>query len=1423
MENSPAALAYSETRCAMVERCRAGVPPSSQDLESLRRLAEAVGLDPSEQQLGLIKELLDLPCVSHIPLDFWYSHQGSLTDLARAEASVHRRLLQLFPPGEGERRGRADRWLGVLSRVGTIDFLADHNAIESGFAASWFNKALADSVRGPGPMIAPGSLFAVLRRIAGRLQLEGVAVTIAVAAHPPRPPFIDADLCDLALELGVPIADPPPNSVISFTIWASPPEDDAERSRDLEHLARDPRFRLILQSAMQQAASYPPFQQKAVLKKGINPLWHKWFSDLIQEMLTAGLPEMHLRLNRLVQSSSPVVFSHFPDLRQQLSGLRVSTALSHTVRSGLLDEFGSDNLDQAIETLKDDAAGDVSVSGPFPFLVISNQRRAIVIGASRPLFEHEFRLPENAELVHLRYAAGQLLVVYFAGEETFAYWSGEPELRVIQDAVRWRDSRLRIRYSAVELGERGVTEGDLAVRPGDPQIPPSRKLLSDGRSFWQERCSQSGCEFFHFDPNTGASAPEPSLPAFFSTFRTPETKLDLNACELLPVPAGMAGTPLGTRSGLIGWRSRHRSEGVTVYWDSENIDHRVFSGSIRDGFRPRALLRFPGRVEETLVASRPAGTHEEIRLYDTVTGQCTASVSTGDRHPTYARGSNYILPPHCWHLLAPRDIPGSLALRKLSDSAAEELFERAVGALNGRHDWASQAHQIIGAVTPEIRSARVKTGLAGIVQHAAVLHNRLHHLLKRTRQPQRTADAAADMLVDTPFEQVASVLQIRRSSRLGVALGRQIRDVVTFFLAPETIVSEDVALSSIGWEFLIGRIGALAYIAVASGTSNAVRAQVLTLLTYWSETPFARDRDKFRTLVLKRQSSELPFMAGERGQYSLFIHDGNRYAAYLHGRSNVVSVLECASSGEFRSLPGVTTLEEQRGDVGFGSATHIARFVSFAKRNGPLRSDRLVVDELSRLTDLSREEATLLWTASRTLGGNEMEMDRGSAEKALRRLRELTAASDERLYLRLYSEAMPEDPESLWQPLGYGPGDHNSFVAQLAEAWNSLLGTFCPATADLADRMEAELCPPLAAALILRALNNLDDAPFLNRDDSWRFDPYGRLVHGESSSDPGWPRIFNPWHWATVNHVRRDRHNVPPVFDGQVLTSVFLAVPYLFLALPVGDTLRSNLSSLHSLVLQRLANPELLVEVGFTTRIEDGRAILALIGENVAIRPLGWSEMKIATVRDSGPFVVFNRDDYFSVSCRPALLSELKGDLLTRIAELCRVSNELSGKVADELLGTPAVVISPALAAQAVMSHGFKALIDRIHNTPVPCGKWEGNPLYSANQTVVELASILRLSLKAAMLHLQRLALPNVASADFQRWNGWTTTEFDDAMAELLGRDLVGTPEDFRLSSSPARAVQRSCSWVRPLIPVHEVFLKIVDDFRRQTPPREQE
>jgi hypothetical protein len=1405
----------------LVERCRAAAPFALQDSESLWRLAEAAGLDVSEEQRKLINELLALPSVPQIRVEFWLAHECALAELSRADATVHHRLLQFFPRAEGARRVPADQWLGLLQRVGTLDYLANDPAIENGFAASWFSKTLVDSVCGPGSMTAPSSLFAVLRRIGRRLQREGMPVTIVSAAKPGRPPFIDADLCDLALELGVPVADPPLNSVISLTIWASAPDDESERSRQLVHLATDRRFEQILQKAVQNASSYPPFQQKAVLRKGIRPLWHRWFSDLIQETSMAALPEMCLRLNHLVQSSSPLLFSHFPDLRRQLSGLRVSIALAQTVRSGLLDEFGSDDLDDAIEALKDDAAGDVAVSGAFPFLIVSNRRRAIVLRVNRPLLEHEFTLPESAEIVHLRYSAGQLLVVYFSGDEAFAYWSGEPDVRVIQDAVRWRDSRLKIRYSAVDLGERGVTEGDLTIRPGDQKIAPGRKLLSDGRSFWQEQRSYSGCDFFRFDPNNGASAPEPSLPAFLSTFTTSETKLDLNACELLPLPQGMKDSPLGTRSGLIGWRSRYRSERGMAYWESESIDGRAFSGANQRGFGPRALLRFPGGRRDLLVLSRPAGTHDEIELYDPAINQCIASVSTGDRYPTYARGSSYILPPHCWHLLVTRDMPGSLVLRELSDTTAEYLLAKAVDALHRGYDWASQAREIITAVIPEITNPRVKMGLVGVVQHGAALHNRLHNLLERAARPQSAADIAADMLVDTPFEQISSVLQIRRSSRLGVALGRQIRDVIAFFEAPETIASEDVAFSSIAWEFLVGRIGVLAYLAVAAWVPGALRAQILMLLSYWSETPFVRDRDKFRTLVLKRQTNEWPFLPGEHGLYSVFVYNGNRYAAYLHGESDLITVLEYASSGEFCALPGVMVLEEQRGNVGFGSSTEVARFVSLARNNGSLSADKPVLEELSRLTGLPQEEAILIWTASHIFCGNELQTDRASAKRALRRLKELTAGT-ERLYLRLYSEAMPNDPESIWRPLGYGPGDRTSFVARLAKVWNSLVGPLSPTTVDLVERMEAGLSPPLAATLLLDSLSDPDNTPFLNRDAPWRIDPYGRLTHSGSNSGLERPRIFNPKHWATVKRVRSDRHIAPPVFDDQVLVSLFLIVPYLFLELPVGDPSRDHFSRLHDLALQRLANPDLLVEVGFTTRSANGREILAHMGDNVSIRPLSWSDGTTSTVRDSGPLVVYNRDDYFSVACRPALLSKLRGDVLTRIAGLCRISAELSGTVSNELLATPAFAISPALAAQAVMSDGFRELIYRVHNTPVPSGQWEGNPVLSAKESVAELASILRLSIPAATLYLQRLALPNVAPATLQRWNGWVTSEFDDAMAEVVAMGLGGRPEDSRPTDcSSGMAVQRSYSWVMPLIPVHKLFREIVEEAKKEAPQKD--
>lgn len=93
--------------------------------------------------------------------------------------------------------------------------------------------------------------------------------------------------------------------------------------------------------------------------------------------------------------------------------------------------------------------------------------------------------------------------------------------------------------------------------------------------------------------------------------------------------------------------------------------------------------------------------------------------------------------------------------------------------------------------------------------------------------------------------------------------------------------------------------------------------------------------------------------------------------------------------------------------------------------------------------------------------------------------------------------------------------------------------------------------------------------------------------------------------------------------------------------------------------------------------------------------------------------------------------------------------------------------------ARHIRSDGFGALGERVATTPLADSQYEANPAVSAPQLTRRVAGEQRLSVEAAVLLLQTLALPEPTKANVQRWNGWTAEQYEAAARELVKAKVV--------------------------------------------------
>ncbi|SCF73055.1 hypothetical protein GA0115255_104461, partial [Streptomyces sp. Ncost-T6T-2b] len=143
---------------------------------------------------------------------------------------------------------------------------------------------------------------------------------------------------------------------------------------------------------------------------------------------------------------------------------------------------------------------------------------------------------------------------------------------------------------------------------------------------------------------------------------------------------------------------------------------------------PLGALTLPG-------GSRPVAVlrHRSVEAHPADTdgaGGGLWSVGTDSSGGNDAAGTPYVPPAVYWHALRPRDAQGSAALRKLTDTRAEELFDEVANAV-ARHLKAFRAveeytgpssremsQEAVARVLPEVSDVRLLAGVTALVRNA---------------------------------------------------------------------------------------------------------------------------------------------------------------------------------------------------------------------------------------------------------------------------------------------------------------------------------------------------------------------------------------------------------------------------------------------------------------------------------------------------------------------------------------------------------------------------------------------------------------------------------------------------------------------------------------------------------------------------------
>jgi hypothetical protein len=1342
-------VAYQRFSRLCMERIVGGLPPYATMHGDLKRLAKAAGLGPEAEE-QLITDVRAAASLVRAPQAFWTAYQPALVRLARQDAAVAGWLLSIFPS-----QCPAGMWLAILEETGATAAL-------TGPAGSV--PAQAESPDGPAGWLSRldrryerydrkrvPALLALVEQMAGRLAADKAPVALC------RPrDYVDLDLVDLCLTLGVPLADISPSAYFPVGAWLA---DETGGRRDLAALAAHEQALPCLADAVgshlaagqDEATARPDRVHAVVAAPGLRAALH-WRLDQIADAVAGkGLPGLSAVLDRVSGVACPEGLAVNPGAVARITGHDLGPVLGRTLRAGLMDEYCWPALETALAGLglrdqRTDRDGDLVGRATWqsvpqwPALVMRAGGQVAVVGSEVEL-EHVLRIPAKARDRSFWYADGQLLVCWredWSGPWK-AYWTGADDDEFPLDSPGdWEASD-----DSAALPSGGRTAGGRVSHAGDRSLHTRGSILTDGRTYWTWIPADTDTErgWHEYDPQTGQLGRR-SLPAFLEDGAIDGQLLDPWNCCLLPAPPGVTSSPLGATGGLVGWRSRQTPDGGR---SGEGIDGRSFA---LDAAAWQALeagggglcgvITFPGcdaRYGVVVIGVWPL-------FYYSV---CTEDGFEVARYPAsgsisgYAAGTAVLAPLEYWHYLTPRDEVGSAALRACSDELAGNLLARAAG------QGVDAITALVAELLPQVSDPALARGIAGVVRQAANHERRLAGFRAvlagqvpappgaEAGQPEAAA-ASAGKPDDDALRDAFAGLMPHCWSR-GPSAIVLIEHAGTALTKPDVARPGYGSLSGAdrGWLSALRVLRAAMYRVASPATPARHREALAGLLASCADSGLLTTGGRLRLLRMKPESGQQPVKDGD------VIQVGTRRLLMLEMQDydKASWALDWAPDGTFGPVPGFRLLAETAYDIGGVTAEMVTSFLARAREKGPAAWQPGLPAALSQAAGVSLAEATTVlaglpgkksWEESAEAGW------RASvpvSDEAVGCARRSWNAQGWLTHGRLLGLLLPADPCAAWEA---GPQVH-TLAAWLTESRGAR--------------------PPVDDDLIVRAYQ-ANIAVGMTASG---------LLHGFAS--PATCR------WLTGR--------VDGISDINVLASVVRGIPWLAGTLPGDHPLRRSLPGALELARGRLADPAARFEVGW---LNDDKV------ENLA-SAVGMPAAQAAGGTAIGPlFLPGPPRGYSEVWLVPALLDGPADPLLGSLPGLLGAFND-----------RPVALMRALLSEQLSVWASYRA--------PGHAVGGEHDPLRAVPGLVAEVAGRHGIGGDAAALYLQLLALPNPADRKVAGWTGWKPARLKAARAELAGTDLVVAGKRARAGRSlflPGGWVARKAplppmeSWKLPLL-----------------------
>ncbi|WP_229406235.1 hypothetical protein [Micromonospora sp. NBRC 110038] len=1332
----------------------AGVVPSTQSATAVNRLARAAGkadAGAADRVAAYLTELLRLPAVAGAPAGWWRAHLPAVAALAGREPAVRGNLLDLMPTD----RDDLVSWLALLTETGALAGLSDPDVPDAARprdgAAGWLRRFLDRATSSYRPPRLP-ALYPLVERMADRLRAE--------LADSGEPLAIgdDLDLLDLLLALDLPVAAPRQRETLDLAQWAS-----SGGERDLRALAGDDRFTEPLRRGLARLDNESETLRRLADTPGLRPLLADWLRGRVRDRFTAGLPYLRESVGwlgglpaealRLVTDDADGIDAGpGGDLGWAL-GVDLAEQVAASLRGGIFDELGWPEWETAWqEVTGGDHRVETTWQEAWPYAILGGPTTVRVIGPEGIVLRHDLRIPAGDRWGEpgYHYVDGRLLVFWRSQELDYnlrGYWHSAPdEPQPLQG--RTRGSQPRRNTITLPLAGGGRTTGGGVLHAGDTAVPDELPVITDGTTHWVYRRDDDGDRGWReYDPASGGHGRR-SLPRFLADLPA-EERLTERTSWLRPALSPQATPAAAPVDGLLGWRVVTRPDGSVR---GEDLAGRAVT--VPAGQEPIAALVLPGD-------DRPRAVLGNLALLDP---DGVASAVAGESGRDYTPGAVPLPGPDFLGNLLPRDPAGSAALRRIDRDAVAALLVAAVDerralladpAANrtgaGRPGPAAPAPTggqaapapdplvaLIRSAVPAISHDALLAGVAGVLRLAARVRTDLDAATERlTRALSAPAQAPAATAAGPTDRRLSAALDGLRGTVYGEA---DLAHAFTQFQALDAQRSApggvDPAVrlhidgpalpGALHWWPVLDGVAAVAYRAVVAVTPDEQREDLADLLTALDRLDLttAGTPARWRRLRLHLLDDDLLDAQGNRRRprAGILPLPGGAFLAVLTASGTRtgyhLEALYHDPAGVF-AVPEPYTVDSATPVGDDRPAGWLARFRTEWAARGPLPWRPEAAERFAELTGVTPTAAKLVLAglphadsatpvpveARRALGIRQV----GEVKLAFGVLNEAAAP----LRRAVVAALLPADPGRLWTD---GPD-----VDAAAAVWNAALGRRVVVPEHL-----------LAAAV--------------------------RAVRAAWSPAQALPALLDPARSVELStdlafRISGDRAR--PVderatgFTGAVLTSTVALTAWVAHHTPAGDACRAALPAALAAIRDRLANPELLLDLDRYVSLPSFRQVAGTPSETGP----GWERY--------GAIMLATHDDQPSPALRPDLLDADGTDpyLPTLRYDAAR---PYPMEVALRLVRDPRF---EALLADPGDPAGGERAADGTW--------WPQDPTRSVPDLVAEVVAAHGLGADAAAVYLMLLAMPDPTDRNTAAWTGWKPARLKAARAELAGTDLV--------------------------------------------------